>query len=82
MVMASLAWSLKAWFALLLPTSPRWHDKHEAEREMVLRMEFRTFLNRLMLIPAQVVVTGRRLVLRFLAWRPELHILARSLGTT
>lgn len=80
MVMASLAWSFKAWFALLLPTSPRWHDKHEAEREMVLRMEFRTFLNRLMLVPAQIVHTGRRLVFRFLAWRPELHILARSLG--
>ena len=29
---ASLAWTLKAWFALLLPTSPRWRDKHEAER--------------------------------------------------
>ena len=32
MVMASLAWSLKAWMALLLPISPRWRAKHEAER--------------------------------------------------
>lgn len=81
MVMASLAWNLKAWFALMLPTSPRWRDKHEAEREMILRMEFRTFINRLMLVPAQIVHTGRRLVFRLLAWRPQLHILARSLGT-
>jgi hypothetical protein len=82
MVIVSLAWSLKAWFALLLPASPRWRDEHEAERDSILKMEFRTFLNRLMLIPAQIVRTGRRLVFRFLAWRPELHILARSLGAT
>lgn len=82
MVIVSLAWSLKAWFALRLPALPRWRDEHEAERESILRMEFRTFLNRFMLIPAQIVRTGRRLVFRFLAWRPELHILARSLGAT
>src|SRR5690606_37592106 len=40
MVMASLAWRLKAWFALLLPVTPRWQDKHEAEKEAVLKMEF------------------------------------------
>lgn len=79
MVIVSLAWSLKAWFALLLPSSARWREKHEAERETILRMEFRTFLNELMLVPAQVVRTGRRLVLRLLAWRPRLHILVRSL---
>ena len=33
MVIASLAWSLKAWFALLTPVSPRWRGKHEADRE-------------------------------------------------
>jgi len=79
MVMASLAWSLKAWFALLLPTTPRWLDKHEAEREEILRMEFRTFLNEFVLVPAQVVRTGRRLVFRVLGFRPRLHILARLL---
>jgi hypothetical protein len=80
MVMAALAWNLKAWFALLLPTSNRWAEKHEAEREEVLRMEFRTFLNNFMLVPAQVVRTGRRLVFRLLAWRPRLHILVRLLN--
>lgn len=82
MVMVSLAWSLKAWFALLLPSSPRWRERHEAERERLVRMEFRTFLNRIMLVPAQVVRTGRRLVLRLLAWRPDLHLLVRSLAAS
>lgn len=81
MVMVALAWTLKAWFALLLPSSPRWHAQHEAERDRVLRMEFRTFLNRLIRVPTQVIRTGRRLVFRFLAWRPDLHILVRSLNT-
>lgn len=80
MVMASLAWSLKAWFALLLPTSNRWAEKHEAEREEVLRMDFRTFLNDFMLVPTQVVRSGRRLVFRLLAWRPRIHVMARLLA--
>jgi hypothetical protein len=81
MVMVALAWNLKAWFALLLPSAPRHRARHDAERDMVMRMEFRTFLNRLILVPVQVVRTARRLVFRFLAWRPDLHILIRSLDT-
>ncbi len=77
MVMVSLAGSLKTWFALLIPVVPRWRDKHEAERERVLRMEFRTFLQRFMLVPAQIVRSGRRLIFRILGWRPDLHILFR-----
>jgi len=80
MVMAALAWSLKAWFALLLPTSNRWLDKHEAEQEEVLRMDFRTFLDNFMLVPAQVLRSGRRLIFRLLAWRPKLHILVRLMA--
>lgn len=79
MVIASLAWSMKAWFALLLPVSPRWRAHHEADRDRVLRMDFRTFLVRLILVPAQVLHTGRRLVFRVLAWRPDLPILLRLL---
>ena len=80
MVIASLAWSLKACFALLTPVSPRWREKHEAERERVLRMDFRSFVQRIVLVPAQIVRTGRRLVYRLLAWRPELPILFRFLA--
>jgi hypothetical protein len=42
MVMASLAWSLKAWAALLLPEQGRWAETHRAEKRSLLRMEFRT----------------------------------------
>jgi hypothetical protein len=79
MVIASIAWSLKAWFALMLPIIPRWRAQHEAERERVLRMEFRSFVNRLILVPAQILRTGRTLVFRLLAWRPDLPVLFRLL---
>jgi len=79
MVIASLAWSLKAWFALLTPVAPRWRAKHEADRERVLRMDFRSFVQRLILIPAQILSTGRQLVYRILAWRPDLPVLFRFL---
>lgn len=77
MVIASLAWTLKAWFALRVPVSPRWRRHHLAQRERILRMEFRSFVQALMWIPVQVLETGRRLVYRVLAWRPELPILFR-----
>ena len=78
MVMASLAWTLKAWFALPLPETGRWGPKHRAEKEAVLRMEFKTFLNAFMLLPAQLVRTGRRIVFRLLAWNPWLPVLFRA----
>jgi len=79
MVIASLALSIKAWCGLLLPISPRWHERHEAEREEIIRMDFRTFLQRFMMIPAQIIRSGRRLVYRLLAWRPELPVFFRLL---
>jgi len=68
MAIASLAWSIKSWIALLLPANGRWASRRKAERDQLLRMEFRTFRNALMLIPAQIVRTGRRIVYRVLAW--------------
>ena len=69
MVMTALAWNLKAWWALLLPETPgRWHDQHVEEKRCVLRMEFRTFVNAFMMIPCQILRTGRRIVYRLLAW--------------
>lgn len=79
MVIASIAWSLKAWFAMLTPVSPRWRDRHEADRERVLRMDFRSFVQRFVLVPAQILRTGRQLVYRLLAWRPDLPIFFRLL---
>jgi hypothetical protein len=76
---ASIAWSLKAWFPIMTPVAPRWREKHEAERARVLRMDFRSFVQRLVTVPAQILRTGRRLVYRLLAWRPELPIFFRLL---
>jgi hypothetical protein len=60
MVMASLAWTLKAWFALLV-------RKH-AQRDELLRMEFRRFLNGIVKIPVQIISAGRRIVYRILGY--------------
>ncbi len=68
MVMASLAWTLKAWAALLLPSSPRRRDKHDHERELLLRMGLRGFVEHFVKVPCQVVRTARRIVLRVLEW--------------
>jgi hypothetical protein len=79
MVMTSLAWSIKAWMALRLPVSARWKAKHIAERRRWLRMEFRSFLNEVILVPAQILQSGRRRIWRLLAWRPQLPTLLRLL---
>lgn len=79
MVMTALAWSLKAWLALLLPTTGRWHDRYCDEQRSLLRMEFRTFLNALIRIPAQIVKTGRRIVFRLMAYNRWLPALFRGI---
>jgi len=78
MVMASLAWTLKAWFALSLPEKGRWAVKHASEKRSVLKMEFKTFLNAFMRVPCQIVRTGRRIVYRLLAWNPWQHVFLRG----
>lgn len=78
MVMASLAWTLKAWFALLLPQTGRWATKHKAEKERVLRMEFKRFVNAFVRVPCQVVRSGRRIVYRLLSWNPWQHVFLRG----
>jgi len=82
MLMASLAWTLKAWFALSLPVAPRWEARHLAERDEILRMEFRTFVSAIINIPAQIIRTGRRIIFRLLSWNPWEKILFRFLGAT
>lgn len=58
MIIATLAWNLKAWYGLLMPNRTLgWQ---------VVRMEFKRFLATWIRIPAQVLRTGGRLVLRLL----------------
>ena len=80
MVMTALAWNLKAWLALSLETPPgSSHDERRAEKKRLLGLEFRTFVNYFLRLPAQVVRTGRRIVVRLLgynAWQPVFFRLA------
>jgi hypothetical protein len=79
MVMASLAWSLKAWAALMLPENGRWRELHREEKRKLLRMDFSTFQAVMMRIPSQILSAGRRIVYRLLAWNPWQHVFFRLL---
>jgi hypothetical protein len=70
MAIAALAWSLKAWSALVLPETGRWAEKYRAEKRSLLRMEFSTFCVAMIGAPCQIVRGGRRVVYRLLSWNP------------
>ena len=65
MVIAALAWNLKAWYGLMAQT--------KAARRDILRMEFKRFLVSFVQIPCQIVNTGRRLVFRILSYSRHLE---------
>lgn len=73
MVMASLAWTLKAWFALLVSRQDR--------REELLRMEFRRFLNALMRMPVQIIHTRRRIIYRILGYNDWVQTFLKTFDT-
>ena len=68
MVMTALAWSLKAWFALSVPVHPSHQERHREQQRSLLRMEFKRFVNTIILMPCQIVRGGHRLVYRLLSW--------------
>jgi hypothetical protein len=65
MVIAALAWNLKAWYGLMART--------KTARRDILRMEFKRFLVSFVQIPCQIVNTGRRLVYRILSYSKHLE---------
>ena len=69
MVMTALAWNLKAWLALVQPRT--------GYGSQLLVMEFRRFLEEVVLLPCQVVVAGRCLIYRLLAWNPWVGMLCK-----
>jgi len=73
MVMASLAWTLKAWFALLV--------RKREQRNELLRMEFRRFLNGIMRIPVQIITAGRRIMYRILGYNHWVYTFMQTLQT-
>ena len=78
MVMASLAWNLKAWFGLSLPEKGRWASKYKIEKRAVIEMEFKTFVNAFIRVPAQIIRQGRKTIYRLLAWNPWQPVFLRG----
>ena len=64
MVMATLAWNIKSWFAMMM------HLKRD--RIAYIRMEFRRFLHSIILIPCRVVRRARSITIRLLGYQPTL----------
>jgi len=60
MVITALAWNLKAWYGLLVPSRERGIE--------LVKMEFRRFLHAILLLPCQVVRTARRVIYRVLSY--------------
>jgi len=60
MVMAALAWNLKAWYGLMVPNRERGLE--------LVKMEFRRFLHAMVLLPCQIVRTSRRVIYRILGY--------------
>ncbi len=60
MVMAALAWNLKAWFGLLVPNRERGLE--------LVKMEFRRFLGAILLLPTQIIRAGRKIIYRVLSY--------------
>jgi hypothetical protein len=60
MVMAALAWNLKAWFAMMVRCKDRQVE--------LLRMEFRRFLHAMIWLPAQIVRQGGKIIYRLLGY--------------
>jgi hypothetical protein len=80
MVMVSLAWNLKAWWALWPKESlGRWRERHRQDKDKVLRMEFKTFVNAFMRLPCQIVCKGRQLIYRLANWTPWQGLFFRAL---
>ena len=55
-MIAALAWNIKAWAGLLL--------LEEMGARVLFRMEFRRLLSEIVRLPAQILTSGRKLVLR------------------
>ena len=71
MVMASLAWSLKAWWGLMLPqASGRGRETRRQQKRDVVRMEFKRFMASVIQLPCQILRSGRRLIYRLLSYSP------------
>jgi hypothetical protein len=51
------------------------------EKRQLLKMEFKTFLNAVMLLPCQVIRSGGRILYRLLSWNPWQGALLRTVAS-
>jgi hypothetical protein len=58
MVMSALPWNLKSWYGSRMPNRQRGLE--------LVRMEFRCFLHAIVLLPAQIVRSGRKIIYRIM----------------
>jgi hypothetical protein len=65
--------------AFKIPVHARWREQHEEQKQALLRMDFSTFRNAFINIPAQIVRTSRRIIYRLLAWNPWQAVFVRLL---
>ena len=65
LVAACLAWSLKSWSALWLAVDGRKREE-KRRKERLMKMEFATFLQAMIAIPAQIIRSGRQTIVRLL----------------
>jgi hypothetical protein len=64
MVIASLAWDLKAWYGMMIPY-----------RDMglkIIRMEFKRFVNSFIRIPCLIIKTGRKICYRIVGYNDQI----------
>lgn len=74
MVIAALAWNIKSWFAM---TMHRKSDRHH-----YIRMEFRRFLNTIIMIPAMITRRARGITIRLIGYTPAFDRLLSAWNTT
>jgi hypothetical protein len=74
MLIAALAWNIKAWFAMMLH---RKTDRHD-----YIRMEFRRFFHAVVLIPAMVIRRARGITVRLVGYTPAVDRLFTAWTTT
>ena len=77
MVIASLAWNLKIWSGLMIQPGGSQEQRKEQEsiKQKIISMDFSTFRDRVMMIPAQIIRRSRSLVYRLLSYRPSVDLL-------
>jgi len=64
MVIASMAWNLKAWYGLLIPYRPL--------GKAIVRMEFKRFVNTFVNVPCLIIKTGRKICYRFIGYNKKM----------